>query len=75
MKDIYKVSVDFYKKLLKDNITKDYRISDAHQEKLINDKAKDIATSLDIADRVEQYSDLNAFCTIKDHKKNFVTHP
>ena len=73
--NIYKVSVDFYKKLLKDNITKDYRISDAHQEKLINDKAKDIATSLDIADRVEQYSDLNAFCTIKDHKDNFVTHP
>ena len=42
---------------------------------MINEKAKMIATKLDIADRVEQYSDLNAFCTLKDHEKDFVIHP
>ena len=73
--NIYQVSVDFYKKLLHDNITKDYKIAEHHVEKLINEEAKGIAKDLELEDRIEQFSDQDAFCTIKDHKDNFENNP
>ena len=75
---LYAVSTDSYKKLLRDNITKDYKIAPPQLQNEINAEAKEIASTLDtgnIADRIEKYSDACAFITIKDHKDNFENNP
>ena len=56
------------KKLLKDNITSNYRKVDKNTINKINLEAKQIAEKLKIADRVETLNENDAFITLKDHK-------
>ena len=69
--NIYKVSTDTYKKLLYDNITKDYKQTTHSTIEKINSEARTIATRLELGDRIEEYSESSAFVTLKDHKENF----
>ena len=71
----YAVSTQTYKKLLKETITKDYKIAPPDLLQKTNSEAKNIAIDLDLADRIEQYSDSIAFITLKDHKENFKNNP
>ena len=73
--NIYKVSTNEYEKLLLENITKDYKQTAGTTLNEIDREAKKIAQSLDLADRIEQYGDAEAFITIKDHKENFLNDP
>ena len=73
--NIYKVSTQTYKKLLTENINKDYQKSSPTKVEEINNEAKRIACELEIGDRIEKYSETPAFITLKDHKPNFEQEP
>ena len=74
-RNFYKLDTDEYHKLLRENITKSYKIADENAYNSINSEAKNIATDLGIADRVEILAKKQAFITLKDHKENFMNHP
>ena len=62
-------------KLLHNSITSTYKKAD---EKVIDDinlEAKELATSLNIEDRMECLAKQQAFITLKDHKENFKNNP
>ena len=69
--NLYKLNNDKYKKLLQDNITKSYKKANTNSIRSINKEAKTIAEDLKLDDRIEQFSEREAFITLKDHKENF----
>ena len=73
--NIYKMSPDNYTKLLHDNVTATYKKTNASTKRKIDLEAKDIATDLNLADRIEQIAETEAFVTLKDHKENFENNP
>ena len=73
--NFYKVQPNEYEKLLRDSITKDYKKSPADLEKNIHAETKEIATNLEIEDRVYTTGKNEAFLTLKDHKPNFRNRP
>ena len=74
-RNFYKVDTDSYQKLLRDNITKSYKLADENIYDDINTEAREIAAKLDIDDRVEILAKKQAFITLKDHKENFLNNP
>ena len=73
--NIYKMSPDNYSKLLHDNVTATYKKTNANTKRTIDLEAKAIATDLNLADRIEQIAETEAFITLKDHKENFENNP
>ena len=69
--NIYELETDQYKKLLNDNVTKDYAHTKNQTVKEISKEAKKIAKNLELDDRIEDQSSQQAFITIKDHKNDF----
>ena len=58
-----------------DSITSTYEKADGNMISIINNKARNIATDLNIQDRVERMTEQQAFITLKDHKDNFENKP
>ena len=73
--NIYSVSKENYEKVLKENVTKHYKKSNPDTCKQINNEAASIALKLELADRMECFSENEAFITFKDHKDNFKNNP
>ena len=73
--NLYKVQPEEYKKLLRDNITKSYETSSDKIIAEINDEAKEIATQLELDDRINIMPIKDAYITMKDHKENFNCKP
>ena len=69
--NLYMVNTQEYKKLLLDNVTASYQKIEPKTINKINLKAKIIETKLNWDDRVEAFSERNAFLTLKDHKSSF----
>ena len=69
--NIYKMSPESYRKLLTDNITKEYKKTDSSKKHEIDVEAKKIAQSMNLADKIECLAEREAFITLKDHKDNF----
>ena len=61
----YEVSASDYKKLLHENITRDYKLDRNNRLASINQDTLDHARNLDIEDRMECHSEANAFLTTK----------
>ena len=59
------------KKLLAENITKDYKKCQDDQVYTVNKEAAIIASKLGIDDKVEQFTTKEAFLSLKDHKSSF----
>ena len=74
-RNIYEMSKESYDKLLTENITKSYKKTDDESCIAVNREAKDIATKLGIAKKVNQIAEKPAFITLKDHKDNFENTP
>ena len=74
-RNLYEVEKTQYEKLLRDNITKNYKIADKHVYDDINEEAKKIASDLEIEERMETMAKKQAFITLKDHKENFNNNP
>ena len=73
--NLYKLEKTQCDKLLHNSITSTYKKAD---EKVIDDinlEAKELATSLNIEDRMECLAKQQAFITLKDHKENFKNNP
>ena len=73
--NIYETSPETYKKLLKENITREYKKADNTIIQETNFEAKKITEKLHIEDRVEILQSTEAFISIKDHKQNFQNQP
>ena len=73
--NLYELEKTQCDKLLHNSITSTYKKAD---EKVIDDinlEAKELATSLNIEDRMECLAKQQAFITLKDHKENFKNNP
>ena len=75
-RNIYKMKVDSYKKLMKDNLTASYKKIDLSNnrnnlENTINKEAKLITDKLKISERVNKLNKKDCYLLLKDHKPNF----
>ena len=73
--NLYKMDVKDYQKKLTENISKNYKKVSRNEIDKVNKEAANIASELDIADRVDVYKEINPFITLKDHKPNFENKP
>ena len=73
--NLYSMSRESYKKLLNENITKNYKKSCDDTKNKIDREGKGIASKLELDDRMEIYAEREAFITLKDHKENFRSKP
>jgi len=60
-----------YKRLLQNNITKDYKTREPVQVSNTNSSAKILTETLELADRIDKYIEIDAYITLKDHKDGF----
>ena len=67
-RNMYEVSEQQYEKLLTNNITKNYKLTQPKTYNSINQEAKEIAQRMKIDDRVECMAKREAYITLKDHK-------
>ena len=74
-KNIYESSPENYNKIVKENVTKTYKLAEHDVLEDINFELQQIANNLSIGDRIETMTSKEAFTTIKDHKENFKTNP
>ena len=73
--NFYKLEPEKYRKLLEENISKDYQKAPQNIEDVINRGNKTIARDLDLDDRINITANKEAFITLKDHKLHFLTAP
>ena len=70
-RNLYTVSKEEYNKLLRNNITKNYKPAPARTYDNINREAQVLANALELSDRMESMAKKDVFITLKDHKENF----
>ena len=75
-RNIYRMQVDTYKKLVNDNLTSSYKKlnlsnNQDNLENTINKEAKLITNKLKISDRVSKLNKKDCYLLLKDHKPNF----
>ena len=73
--NIYQVPAKEYSKKLTEELTKEYRKVNRTELDKVNKEAARLCSKLEIADRVEKFSEAEPFYTLKDHKDNFNTKP
>ena len=73
--NFYKVKPEDYNKLLEKSITKDYTLATTSSEKQITIEDKNIASKLDLDDRIDTTAKSQTFITLKDHEPNFSNNP
>ena len=71
----YAMNSTAYNKLIKENVTKTYKKSDAKVAEKLNAQSARIAVHLNLDDRIEKLAKKEAFITLKDHKTTFNDHP
>ena len=74
-KNIYESSPENYNKIVKENVTKTYKLAEHDVLEDINFELQQITTDLSIGDRIDTMASKGAFITIRDHKENFETNP
>lgn len=70
-RNLYRMPVDQYKKLLRDNVTSKYKLAPDGAYADINAEANAIAEEIELDDRMESLAKAQAFITLKDHKPGF----
>jgi hypothetical protein len=73
--NFYILKPEQYKALTRSNVTKSYKLAPENCTDMITKTDIDIATSLNLEDRIEQLAEKTAFITLKDHKPNFQNKP
>lgn len=74
-RNFYKMDSSLYNKMLKNNITSKYKMTEKDCLTEINCNLHVIASKLDIDDRIDNMAERQAFLTLKDHKESFATNP
>ena len=67
----YLIQTEDYRRLMRENITKDYRRAPMDSVNRINMEAANIARNLEIDDRVEVLALKSSFLTVQDHKADW----
>ncbi len=70
-RNFYKMSANEYRKLLHENVKKDYKKSTEDAVLGVNKEAAEIAYKLGLHHRMEKFKTNPAFITLKDHKDGF----
>ncbi|XP_022798291.1 ficolin-2-like [Stylophora pistillata] len=73
--NFYKLESSKYNDLIEKNITKSYKKAQPETTQAIHKQNKDIATKLEIDDRVDTAANRDEFTTLEDHKPNFTNKP
>ena len=75
--NMYEMPFKDYDKLMKSNITKNYKKTNQsnNMEKIINYETKKISDELNISDRVGTLTKKESYALIKDHKPNYINDP
>ena len=69
--NLYKVEVEDYRKSIRNEITGAYKKVNRDQVDETNSEAANLVANLNIAERVDQFSENDAFITVKDTKEGF----
>ena len=72
---LYETTPDQYDKILKDNITKSYKLGETNMLNNVNEDLRYIVIELSIDNRIETMAKREASVTAKDHKENFEDNP
>ena len=72
---LYEVSKEVYNNLLNNEITKTYKKALDDKAGIIDEKAKNIAASLGIENKVMKTKQATCYITLKDHKEDFEMSP
>ena len=71
-KNYYECPPELYKKLLTENVTKDYKLNGNEDiVSIINHEAAKISEKLNLDDRIDQFAHRAPYVTVKDHKVQF----
>ena len=70
-RNVYLLSKDEYQKLLTENITKAYKMTNRRKVYNINNETKSIGKPLSIDDHIERMYENESHINIKDHKEHF----
>ena len=74
-RNIYDCTPEVYNNLITNEICRNYRRTEEIEVSKINYKAKSLAKSLGLDDRIEAISKKESFISLKDHKQNFQHDP
>ena len=69
--NIYKIDKDSYNKLLKENITSEYKKSNPNTINKLNDETFQFIKKYNVKGKIKKIEQKQSFITIKDHKKDF----
>ena len=73
--NMYEIDKKDYNKLVRDNVTSEYKIAPRRLEEQINRRARNLAENLKLDKRIEVIAHKDAYVTLKDHKPNFENNP
>ena len=73
--NMYEIDKKDYNKLVRDNVTSEYKIAPPKLEEQINCRARNLAENLELDERIEVIAHKEAYVTLKDHKHNFENNP
>ena len=68
---LYEMTLEQYKNILTNNVTKTYRKADRSTQLKIDREVKTISKSLQLEKRMERYVERTAFISLKDQEVNF----
>ena len=69
---MYLIERESYKKLLTNNITKDYMKTTLENVNVSDNKSADIAKDLNLENRMTKHTTNDCYVTLKDHKDEFM---
>ena len=70
-KNVYRMVRAQYERLIRENVTKPYKVAGEDVYDEVDKEARVIANGLGIADTVDAMAKRESFLTLKDHKDNF----
>ena len=74
-RNFYKTEKENYLQFLRNNITANYKLAKKGTIENINKMDKEVASKLDIDDRLHVTKKCDSYITIKDHKPNYMNNP
>lgn len=70
-RNLYKMPKESYRKLVHDNVTKNYKLAPHNTYDEINSEAKEVAGQFGVDERMDVLAKTEAFISLKDHKEGF----
>ena len=72
--NFYEIIKEGYEKIIHENVTKKYKKANMSLPQRTNKRARKIAKTFDVADRVDTMAKQKCFLILKDHKEDYRTY-